>query len=198
MTASMGPLVSLLSWLFASTDLATAVPTPGAWNVSGAVATATPVILPGVSVGAMTDVRRRLGHGPLFLSLRGSWTAASAANETWIIDHNQFELAAGIGVQRSMGAGRIWAAAGGGALVLHEVLSRHQLQRIQMAGVPGGTDSSTSWGPTAYTEVGVSLRLRGPVSGFIGGGPEVSRADLVDGPVWRFGAAARIGVNFDF
>jgi hypothetical protein len=198
MTASVGPLVSLLSWVFASADLAAVIPTPGAWNVSAAVATATPAVLPGVSVGAMTDMRRRLGHGPLFLNLRGCWMAASAANETWIIDHNQFELAAGIGVQRSMGAGRIWAAAGGGALILHEVLSRHQLQRIQMSGVPGGTESSTSLGPYAFTEVGVSLRLRGQVSGFISGGPEVSRTDLVSGPSWRFGAAARIGVVYDF
>lgn len=198
MTVSIGPLVSLLSWVFASTDLATVVPAPGVWNVSGAVATATPAVLPGVSVGAMTDVRRRVGHGPMFLSLRGCWTAASAANETWIIDHNHFELAAGIGVQRSMGAGRVWAAAGGGALVLHEVLSRHQLQRIQMAGVPGGTESSTSWGPYGFGEVGVGVQLRGPVSGFIGGGPEISRADLVSGPAWRFGASARIGVTYDF
>jgi hypothetical protein len=198
MTAGIAALVSFLPWVSASTDLAGEISAPSPWAVSGAVATAAPAVLPGVSVGAMIDVRRRLASGPLFLSLRARWTAASAGNDTWIIDHNQFELGPGFGVQRIVGAGRIWAAAGGGVVVLHELLSRHQLQRIQSAGVPGGTESSTALGPYGYAEVGVGVLLRGRVSGFIAGGPEAARVGLVDGAAWRLGAAARIGVTYDF
>jgi hypothetical protein len=198
MIASVGALLLLSSPMSVATDLDAAAPARGRWSVSAAVATASAAALPGLSVGGLADGRRRLREGPLFLSVRASWTAASAANETWVINHDELVAAAGLGAEKVAGAGRVWAVLGGGALVLHEALERHQLQRIQMAGVPGGTTSSLAAGPFAYAEVGVGVKLRGPFGGFVSGGPEASRLEVGSGARWHLGGAVRIGVTYDF
>ena len=170
---------------------------PPRWEVSAAVSSGTPAVLPGLSLGVTGEVERRISTLPLFVSARLQWTSASAANESWIIDHQQFVAAIGGGVAATLGAGRVWAQAGGGASGLYEVLSRPQLQRIQNAGVSGGTETSFSLGPTAFAEVGVAVRMR-LVNAFVAGGPTAART-LVDGSGrWRAGGATRLGISYDF
>ena len=155
-------------------------------------------MLPGLALGATSEIRRRMRLSPLFVSARLQGTASSAANESWLIEHQQFSGALGLGVDRSLGAGRIWAQLGGGACVLSEVLSRHQLTRIESAGVPGGQERSLSVGPMGFAEVGVTLRMRGNVSAVFAGGPTLSR-NTVDGSAsWRVGGDGRIGVAYEF
>jgi hypothetical protein len=187
--------------LASASDLASAPDETGGarprWEVSASVSSGTPAVLPGLALGVTGEIERRISTLPLFVSARLQWSSASAANESWIIDHQQLIAAVGAGVAATLGAGRVWAQAGGGASGLYEVLSRHQLQRIQNAGVSGGTETSLNLGPTAFAEVGVAVRMR-LVNGFVAGGPTISRT-LVDGSgLWRAGASARVGVSYDF
>jgi hypothetical protein len=176
----------------------TAFASPRSWGISGSAATGTPPVLDGVSLGATAEATRGIGGRGAFLSARLGWTAASAANTSWIIDHHQFVAAVGAGWSATLGAGRVWAQAGGGTSALYEILSRHQSARIEAANVPGATETSLSLGPHAFAELGLALRMRGSVSGFLAAGPTVCRASVEGATLWRFGASARLGVAYDF
>ena len=190
--------ISLLA-LAAAAETSSGAQVPPRWQLSASAATATPMVLPrGLALGAAAEAQRRLNRGPLFLSARAGWTAASAANVEWIIDHHQLVAALGMGTLAQLGAGTVWAQAGGGIASVYEVLSRHQLERIQMAGVPGGTERSLSVGPYGFAELGVAVKMRGPVSGFLALGPAVSRARVDGSAVVRWGGFARAGVACDF
>jgi hypothetical protein len=169
------------------------------WAISASASTATPFVLPaGLSLGATAELLRRLGPGPVFLAARTGWTAASAANVAWIIDHHQFVAAVGAGLAARVGAGRLWAQAGGGAAALYEMLSRHQRDRVEAAGVPGGTESSFTLGPYGFAEVGVAVDMRGGVSGFLAAGPALTHTRVDGGALWRLGGFARVGVACAF
>jgi hypothetical protein len=170
-----------------------------AWEVSASAAASTPAALAeGVSLGATAELQRRLPWGPLFLSTRLGWTEASSANQSWTIDHHQFLIAAGAGATTTLGAGRLWAQAGAGASAIYELLGRQQRQRIDAAGVPGGVETSFTLGLHAFAELGVAVRLRGAASGFLCGGPTLSRVSVDGSPLWRVGLGARLGVAYDF
>lgn len=169
------------------------------WELSASTSTGTPPVLSqGLALGAMAEIERRARGLPLFLSARLGWSRASAANQSWIIEHDQLLAAAGVGVGAGLGAGRIWAQAGGGASGLYEVLSRHQRQRIDSAGVRGGVKTALSLGIYGYAEIGVAVRLRGAVSGLLAAGPTLARTTVDRDPLWRLGAAARLGVALAF
>jgi hypothetical protein len=187
---SLGPAIFLTA-LVAGAE-------PPLADVTISVVSATPAVLPGMALGAAVDADHRLPRGPIFVAARLEWTQASGANEVWIIDHNQFTAAAAIGVAATVGAGRLWAEAGAGASGLHELLSNHQLARIQAAGVPGGTESSFTVGPYGFAEAGIGLRLRDPVRAFIAAGPTLTRTIVDGGALWRVGGQARFGVGYDF
>jgi hypothetical protein len=172
---------------------------PPRWGVSVAVVSGTPAVLPGLAIGAAGEVARRLGRGPWFVSGQLAVASASGANPSWTIDHRQMALALGLGVETELGAGKLWAEAGGGLLGLEEVLGRHQLERIQMAELGGGTETSFGLGPLGFAEVGVALRLRGALRARISGGPVVSRIDRASGDAsWRLGAASKLGIGYEF
>jgi hypothetical protein len=155
------------------------------WEVSASALVGTPAVLvPGVALGATAEVQRRLGSTPVFLSARLGWMAASAANQSWTIDHHQPMGAVGLGLTGALGAGRFWAQAGGGASGVYERLGRHQRLRIDAAGVPGGVETSWALGPCFFGELGVAVRLRGAVGGLLAGGPTVVRTE-VDGRLKR-------------
>jgi hypothetical protein len=171
---------------------------PRARDVSLAIASGTPAVLPGIAVGVAADLRLPLGRGPLFLAARLQWTDASAANESWVIDHHQFVVAAAAGAAADVGMGRVWIAAGAGASGLWEQLGRHQLERLQAAAIPDATESAFTVGPYAFGEVGVAVAIRGAVRALVAGGPTVTRT-MVDGSgVVRVGGMARIGAGYDF
>jgi hypothetical protein len=149
-----------------------------------------------VGVGAQAELARR--SGPVFLSARLGWAQVSAANESWVIDHHQLTAALGLGLLRSAGVGRVWAQAGAGACGLYEVLSRHQRERIDAAGVPSGATTSWAAGPYAFAELGVALQVRGPLGVLVAAGPELLRTTVDGAALWRTGAAARLGVMLDF
>jgi hypothetical protein len=174
------------------------LPWPSRWQVSASVASGTPAALPGLTVGGQTEVARQLFSGPLFVSGQASVASASAATPSWTIEHRQLVLAAGLGLRARSGVGQLWLQAGGGVLGLREVLGRHQLARIQMSDIPGGTQTSFAVGPYAFGEVGVGVRVRGAVSARLSAGPVVSRISLAEGPAWRLGALAKIGAAYDF
>jgi hypothetical protein len=186
---------SILALLAVSADGAQSRPR---WEVSAAVSTGTPAVLPGLAVGGMAEGERWIRSRPVFVCARIGWTADSAANDAWVIDHNQFVLAAGFGVSATLGAGRVWAELGGGAVGVYEVLSRHQLARIEAAGVPAGTETSFALGPYGFGDLGIGLRMWGRIRGFVAGGPSLSRVALTTGPLWRVGAEARLGFAYDF
>jgi hypothetical protein len=172
---------------------------PPRWEVSVAVVSGTPAVLPGLAIGAAGEVARRLGHGPWFVSGQLAVAAASGANQSWTIDHRQMTLGLGLGIETELGVGKLWAEAGGGLLGLEEVLGRHQIERIQMADLGGGTETSVGLGPLGFAEVGVALRLRGALRARISGGPVVSRIDLTAGGAsWRLGAASKLGIGYEF
>jgi hypothetical protein len=177
---------------------ATAAASPRSWEVSGSAATGTPAVLDGLSLGATAEATRGIGARGAFFSARLGWTAASAANTSWIIDHHQFIAAVGAGISATLGAGRVWAQAGGGTTVLYEILSRHQRGRIEAANVPGAVETSLSLGPHAFAELGLAVRMRGRVSGFLAAGPTVCRAGDEGALRWRPGVSARLGVAYDF
>jgi hypothetical protein len=174
------------------------LPSPSRWQVSASVASGTPAALPGLTIGGDAEVARRLFSGPLFVSGHVSLVSASAASPSWTIEHRQLVLAAALGLRARSGVGQLWVEAGGGALGLREVLGRHQLERIQMSDIPGGTQTSFAVGPYAFGEVGVGVCVRGSVSARLSAGPVVSRISLAEGPAWRFGALAKIGAAYDF
>jgi hypothetical protein len=183
--------------------LATAAPAQAAggprWEVNASAVAGTPAALAqGVSLGAQAEMQRRLGGSPFFASTRLGWTEASAANQSWTIDHHQFLLAAGVGATTTLGAGRLWAQAGGGATGLYELLGRQQRQRIDAAGVPGGVERSFTLGLHAFGELGVAVAMRGAASAFLSLGPTLSRITVDDSPRWRAGLGARLGVAYDF
>jgi hypothetical protein len=132
------------------------------------------------------------------IAARLQWTEASGANESWIVDHHQFVVAAALGIGATVGVARRWAEVGGGVAGLYEILTSHQVQRISAAGVPGGTRSALTFGPYAFGEAGLGLVLRGAVRGFVAAGPTAMRATVDGSGVWRFGAIGRLGVAYDF
>ena len=134
---------------------------------------------------------------PFFVSGRLGWALASAANASWLIDHHQLQAAAALGAQRTLGEGRLFVQLGAGSSGVYEVLSRHQLQRIEAAGVPGAQQTSWSWGPEVFAEVGMSLHLRAGLSGLIAIGPCATWARVDGATQDRLGAFARLGAAYD-
>jgi len=173
-------------------------PPPPRWQVALAVVSGTPAVLPGLAVGGAGELSRRLGVGPWFVCGQLSLASASGANESWTIDHRQMALVVGLGAATDVGVGHLWAEAGGGLLGLEEILGRHQLERIQLDGIGGGTVTSYALGPLAFAEVGISLALRAALHARLSGGPVASRLDLADGPTWRLGAMTKLGIGYDF
>jgi hypothetical protein len=172
---------------------------PPQWQARLSVDTVTPVALPGLAIGGSADLSRQLFFGPLFAAVQASLTAASAANESWIIDHRQLVLAVALGARTRFGAGTVWGEAGAGALGIQEILSRHQLERIQMGNVGAGAQTSFASGPYAFAEVGVAVHIRGSVSAGVSAGPTVSRIMLSgDGHPWHFGVCTHLSVSYDF
>jgi hypothetical protein len=167
-------------------------------EVDLSVASGTPAVLPGIALGVAAEAQRLLPRRPLFVAARLQWTDASGANESWVIDHQHFVAAGALGAAATAGVARLWAEVGGGALGLREVLSRHELQRIQSADVPNGTESSFTVGPYAFAEAGVGLTLRGWFRGFVAGGPTLARTNVAGGALWRFGGQGRVGVSYEF
>lgn len=181
--------------LLAAPDVASAAPRN---ELNLAVLTGSPASpLPGISVGVSAEARRTW-RGPFFGSLRLGWAEESEANVNWMVTHHQLQAALGVGVQRALGAGRFWAQAGGGVGGVYEVLSRHQIDRIQTAGVPGGEESSYSLGPHAFAELGLAVQVHEAVSGFLAFGPWLFRTEVNGAAQTRTGAFARLGVAFDF
>jgi hypothetical protein len=179
-----------LAWLAAGQGLPR-------WELSAAAAMGTPSVLPhGAGVGAALEVARRTG--PVFVSGRLGWELASAANADWIIDHHQLVAALGVGLQRALGVGRVWAQIGAGASGLYEELSRHQRQRIDAAGVASGSRRSFALGPYGFAELGVAVRVRGPLGAFLAAGPALVRTEVEGAALWRAGPAARLGVVCEF
>jgi hypothetical protein len=182
----------------ASLLLLLTVQTAGGSELSLSVASGTPAVLPGLALGLTAEGQRRFRAAPAFVAARLQWTQASAANENWIIDHHQFVVAAAAGLSATIGVGQVWAEAGGGVAGLYEILSSQQIERIQAAGVPGGTASSFTVGPYAFGEVGVGVVLRSWVRGFVAAGPTVMRTTVDGGGFWRYGALGRVGIAYDF
>jgi hypothetical protein len=175
-------------------------PAPPPTEATLSVASGTAPVLPGLAIGVTAEVQRRLRSTrlPVFVAARLQWTEASAANENWMIEHHQFVAAAAAGLAGSFGAGRIWAEAGGGAAGLYEVLTRQGIERLQMDGLPGITESTFSVGPYAFGEVGVGLVLRGRVRAIVAGGPTVALTNVDGSSTWRVGGLGRLGVAYDF
>jgi hypothetical protein len=171
---------------------------PRLTEVNASVSTGTPAVLPGLATGVTVEVQRRRRDLPVFVAARLQWTEASGATDSWVIDHDQFVVAAAIGLTATVGAGRVWAEVGGGAEGLHEVLSRQELQRMQAAGVPGSTASAFTVGPYGFGELGAGLILRGWFRGFVAAGPTVMRTTVDGSGFWRFGGLARVGLAYDF
>jgi hypothetical protein len=168
------------------------------WRLAVSALTARPAVLPGLSLGATAEVGRRVELFPGFVFARFGYTASSAENVAWVISHDQYLLAAGAGVATTVGAGRFWAQAGLGLSGLYEVLSRHQRQRIDAAGVSGGSETTFTVGPYAFAEGGLTVELRGHASGFFAAGPVLTRTPVNDSTAWRLGGSARLGVSYGF
>jgi len=188
--------LSPLLLVAALADAPSAMPAPR-WELSAAAQTATPVALDqGLALGATIELRHAL-PSPFFYSGRLSWALASAANESWLIDHHQLQAAGALGAQRALGEGRLFAQLGAGASGVYEVLSRHQIQRIEAAGVPGAQETSWSWGPELFAELGMTLHLRAGLSGLIGVGPCVTWSRVDGVTQGRVGGFARLGAAYD-
>jgi hypothetical protein len=172
----------------------TADPPPRS-EVSISVVTGTPPVLPGLATGIALEGQHHAGRRPLFLAARLQWSDAAGANENWIIDHQQFVVAAAVGLAATVGVARLWGELGGGAAGLRESVNRHPID--QTAGVPGGSNAFTV-GPYAFGEAGVALVLRGWVRAFIAAGPTASRTEVDGAGQWRFGALGRLGITYDF
>jgi hypothetical protein len=168
------------------------------WQLNAAAQTTTTLALdPGLALGLMVEGRRTLGASPFFASARLGWALASAANESWLIDHHQLQAAAALGVQRTVGEGRLFAQLGGGAAGVYEVLRRHQVQRIEAAGVPGARQTSWSWGPELFAEVGLTLHLRAGLSALLAVGPCATWARVEGATRDRLGGFVRLGAAYD-
>lgn len=169
------------------------------WEASAAVVSETPAVLPGLAVGAAGELSRHLGRGPWFVSTQLAVTSASGATASFTIDHRQMKVALGVGAESEVGVGKLWIQAGGGLLGLEEVLGRHQLERIQMADLGGGTVSSFGLGPLGFAEVGVALRIRDDVRVRLCGGVAVSRIELAGAASsWRLGGTSKLGIAYAF
>jgi hypothetical protein len=160
------------------------------WLLTGAVTSATPVALAdGLSLGMVADVQRQVGRSA-FLAARLGWSAASSANRSWVIDHDQFVAAVGGGVAATRGAGRVWAQLGAGAVTIYERISPN---------LPfSPSESHFVLGPHAFGEVGVALLLRGGWRGVVALGPTFSVVNVNDTSRAQFGGAARVGVAYGF
>lgn len=177
---------------------AAVAPPPPRWQVALAVVSGTPAVLPGLAIGGAGELSRRLGAGPWFACGQLSLSSASGANESWTIDHRQLALAVGLGAATNVGVGRLWAEVGGGLLGLEEILGRHQIERIQIDGIGGGTVTSYALGPLGFAEVGISIEMRAALHARLSGGPVASRLDLAGGTTWRLGATTKLGIAYDF
>lgn len=182
----------------AGTPEAVVVEAEPRWRLALSALTARPAVLPGLSLGATAEVGRRLELFPGFVFARLGYTASSAENVAWIISHDQYLLAVGAGVATNIGSGRFWAQAGLGASGLYEVLSRHQRQRIDAAGVSGGSETTFTVGPYGFAEGGVTVELRGHAAAFLAAGPVLTRTPVNDVTQWRLGGSARLGVSYGF
>lgn len=169
------------------------------WLASGGLWTASPLALEsGLVVGASLRGQRRLLDGPLFAGVRASVGLTSEGNKAWVLEHRHGLLAAGVGAERTLGAGRVWAELGGGGLVVYELARRHQSERLVDLGLPGVVRESWSLGPSAFLELGVAVRFAGNWSATVAGGPTFTR-QLVSGVargVW--GTQAAMGVEYAF
>lgn len=199
MTASV--LLLLLASAGAPADQAPWDPAPATsvWQVDAGLQVANPAVLEqGLATGVSGQLQRRWGEGPFILAGSASWGLAAGSNPAWVVSHHQTVATAGAGATFQVGEGRVWGHAGGGGILLYEVLDRQQGRRIEDAGVPGASEQGWAAGPVAYAEVGVALDLRWGFRASLAAGPRFSLVRVGEERRARLGGFCGLGVAYGF
>lgn len=168
------------------------------WELGAGLWSTSSVAFPkGFAAGGLLEGRRHL-PGPFFASLRTAAASSAEANRHWEFIHRYVILEGAAGVQWRLGAARVWAQAGAGAMLVQEEVRRHQFQRLEAIGLNARTREGWSLGPRLHGEAGVALSLRGEWYALFGGGP-VHTMQRVGGETrGHLGWSSRLGVSHAF
>jgi hypothetical protein len=129
-----------------------------------------PAALPGLTVGAQAEVRRRM-EGGWYAAARLTWDSADGANTEWAFTQQEPALAALAGREWPVGPGVVRVSAGAGVRVVRQDVQRQQFVRLTALGMTGIEHSNWTVSPGALAEVAVALVVYGPLSVEVGGGP---------------------------
>jgi hypothetical protein len=174
----------------------TAAPSPSeaaacAPRFEAGLVVALPSALPAsISTGIGGGVTQRFGAW-LEWGARAGFVSASESTEVWTVTQSEVRVRALAGVRHVSGRGTLALRLGLGPTLVHETRVRNQGMR---AGLSGSALETTAWAalPAADLELAVALRLKGPWSLILGGGPAL---DVVDGRL-RGGWSAGLGAGW--
>lgn len=165
------PLVLLPALAHADDRLLTgetfAVAPGGDYQLDGGLVAGLPAALPsGITTGLGVGITRRCGC--LFsYGARISWSTVEETDQIWIVDHSDYRLRVTGAIRHDAGRGSIALRLGGGATLVHEVRTRQQSSRL---GDPM-EERAVRVLPALDVELVLALRIAGPWSAIIAGGP---------------------------
>lgn len=149
------------------------------------MAAASMALLPpaaGVGLAASADpwTPLRQGRWQLRLGTELAWAMAEEHNLAWAVRQHQIGARAVATASADDGRGGLMVRAAAGPTVVIEQRQRHQSERLQQGGVG---ESGVAWLAGAELQLGVSLRVVGPLGVRLRGGPawSLGEAGLVSG-----------------
>lgn len=144
-----------------------AVTEGGDYQLDAGLVAGLPAALPsGITTGAGVGLTRRCGC--LFsYGARLSWSTVEESDQTWIVDHSDYRLRVTGAIRHDAGRGSIALRLGAGATLVHEVRERQQSSRI---GDPMD-ERAVRLLPALDVEAVLALRIAGPWSAIVAGGP---------------------------
>jgi hypothetical protein len=148
----------------------------GPLRVDGGLVLGFPTALPtGLSRGIGAGVT--FGECPLRWGVRAAWVTATEYGAAWAVTHSDLRLRVTGSAQHDAGRGSIGIRLAAGGTAVHETRLRNQGMR---AGLTGDELEQTAWAmlPAADLEAVVAVKVIGPWSLLMSGGPSVA---LIDG-----------------
>jgi hypothetical protein len=123
--------------------------------------------------------------------VRASWSTATESSLVWTVDHSDFRLRATAAVRHDAGRGNFALRLGVGPTFVHEDRVRNQGGR---AGLTGADLENTSFAtvPAADLEAVVTVRVAGPWTLILSGGPSL----LVSDGAVRGGWTTQLGAGW--
>lgn len=168
------------------------------WSADTFVWATSPVgFTTGMVLGGGLVVGRGVGPKGLLVGARLAAGSTSEATSEWKLEHVHVLVAANAGWGLEVGAARLFARLDVGALLLRQLGTRQQAERLKAAGIEHERHAWSA-GPWVGLDLGVSVTLREPWTLSLSVGPAFTAQRVAGETVARFVGQSTVGVGCAF